>query len=104
MISSIVLALFLSCICSFLALVRYRTALVEQGCVEGSLGDAEAWAAHVEASLGGDDPICTPIGGAYLTMVDAWLTPMVHTHTITMVDVRRRMRENAMRYAHTMPG
>ncbi len=104
MISSIVLAFMLLAICSFLALVRYRTALVERGCVEGSLGDADAWVAHVDASLGTDDPMGSPIGGAYLTMVDAWLTPMVHTHTITMVDVRRRMRENAMRYAHTMPG
>lgn len=96
MISSIVLALMLGCICSFLALVRYRTALCEGGTLDGPMGDVHAWAAHVEASLGGDDPMGTPISGEYLAMVDAWLTPtppMVRVYT--MHDVRMRMRRNA---------
>ncbi len=52
MIASIVLACMLGLFCSFLALVRQRTASLEGGVYHAPLDSAEAWSDSLDVDLG----------------------------------------------------
>ncbi len=91
MYAPLILSFILICLTAFYALVQAYSRSCEASPLYEAPTPAGEWVASLEASLGlEEDPISTPISGAYLAMVEVWSsdpTPIAQAHTPIRVRV-----------------